>query len=291
MSNVTMNSVSTSNNVIFSVSEKNDNLDYNKNMGMRMMTRSQMKSRKYSEEEMEVVEFITNMAQDGRFNARIKNSKDYSIYFEDICPETERVLAKEERNDEDYIPCCDVDGDDENNDMAKTVTDMEFAWDNEVDSRDSDEDYIPECDEDFDDEEDDDTLYFENVFIHDNSKYYNMKMEFENEHDDEYQPDTDHDYTEEDDDALYFENVDMELQKEKVTYEDSDESSDYEYHSEDDTEHEFDYSGDEDEEDELVEEFVEQTEKNVVVHPERGRTYSIEDDYDTSSDYAPSDDE
>jgi hypothetical protein len=304
MSQFISNSVSTStNNVCFSVSEKNDNLYDNTNMRMKMATRYQSKTRKYSEQEMEVAEFLVNMAEGGRFNSRTKNTKDYSIYFEDICPETEKILAKQEQDDEDYVPISD--DNDEQEDLVQS-----FEARNEkttrVEQDDGDEDYVPQDD---DNEEDDDVMFFENVYIHEHSKYYNMKMKFEDERDEDYNPDTDSDFIDEDDDALYFENVyydPVEAKKENECsgidymfwnnyaknlekgtyvndeYEDSDESSDYEYHSEDDTEHEYDYSGDEDDA---------EFESETTVIQDRARTYSVEHDYDSSSDYVPSDDE
>lgn len=299
MSQFISNSVST-NNVCFSVSEKNDNLYDNTNMRMKMATRSQSKTRKYSEEEMEVAEFLVNMTESGRFNSRTKNTKDYSIYFEDICPETEKILAKQEHDDEDYVPISD-----ENDEQEDFVWSSEDKIKNKM-SKDEDEDYVPQDD---DNEEHDDAMFFENVYIHQHSKYYDMKMEFEDERDEDYNPDTDSDFIDEDDDALYFENVyydPIEAEKENECsgidymfwnnyaknlekgtymndeYEDSDESSEYEYHSEDDTEHECDYSGNDDDS---------EFESETTVIQERARTYSTDDDYDSSSDYVPSDDE
>lgn len=204
---------------------------------------------KYSDEEIEVAKFLTNITkkytenlQSGNVSVTRNNKSDYSIYFEDISPDVEKVLEQMDKKDEDYI-------------FEEDEYDLQQEWGGEstkdethfdaITEDDYDEDYIPTQKEIDDmDEVEDMKMYYENVFIHPKSQAFIKKTEYMMQFEDEAE-------------------------------EDSDASSDYEYDS-----------GDESETEQYAMLDNEDIESIATIIRD-----SPEDDYDSSSDYYPSDEE
>jgi hypothetical protein len=211
---------------------------------------------KYSDEEFEVAEFLTNITKkyteqlkSGNVSVTRNNKNDYSIYFEDITPDVEKVLEQMDKKDEDYI--FEEDEYDLQKEWGGESTMDDTHYDDigeasmECHEDDCDEDYIPtkkECDDM--DEVEDMKMYYENVFIHPKTQEFIKKTAFM-------------------------------TQFEGEAEEDSDASSDYEYDS-----------GDESETEQYAMLDNEDIESVATVIQD-----SPEDDYDSSSDYYPSDEE
>lgn len=204
---------------------------------------------KYSDEEIEVAKFLTNITkkytenlQSGNVSVTRNNKSDYSIYFEDISPDVEKVLEQMDKKDEDYI--FEEDEYDLQKEWGGESTKNETQFD-AITEDDYDEDYIPTQKEIDDmDEVEDMKMYYENVFIHPKSQEFIKKTEF----------------------MILFEDE---------AEEDSDASSDYEYDS-----------GDESETEQYAMLDNEDIESIATIVRD-----SPEDDYDSSSDYYPSDEE